>query len=376
MKENLYAKTITGMFTAFLVTVFSLNLMTADSIASENENRQLAQEPELTTESLLDGSFMSAYETYLNDQFILRDHWVALKSAMERLIGKQENNTVFFGSQNTLINQIVAPTEENLSKNAGYYQALEENLSVPLYVGLIPSSAEVWADRLPNNAPTADETALIDNFYSQLHSDTTTIPINQALKAHSDEDLYYRTDHHWTSLGAYYGYASIVESMGITPVPLSDYTATQVSDSFFGTTYSTSGVRWVQPDLIHRYVEEDDSIHVTSYFTGAPEDGALYVDKYLEVKDKYSYFLGELQPLCVVKTENTDAPKLLLIRDSYSDCMLPFLTAHFSEIHLVDLRFYNMPMSAYVETNEIDQVVLLYSVYNFISDQNLFKLGV
>lgn len=369
-----YSKVLTGLFCTFLTGTLLANVLTPAQATSPTENRTLAQQPELTAEVVLDGSYMTDLETFITDQFFGRDHWVALKSTMERILMKQENNSVYFGSNDTLINKLDTPDPDTMTKNAGYITSLSEKVSVPVYMSMIPTSATVWSHRLPKYAPTADEATIISDFYGDLGSKVTTIPMLDTLLAHKEEDIYYRTDHHWTSLGAYYGYVTLMESMGITPLPLSTYTETIVSDSFFGTTYSSSGVRWVSPDSISIYVPED-GVTVTSNFTGMPEDGSLYVPRYLDEKDKYSYFLGGVQPLCIIETQHTDAPSLLLIRDSYSDCMVPFLTAHFSEIHLLDLRFYNAGVSSYVQSSGLDNVVVNYSLSNFVNDQHLFKLG-
>lgn len=375
MNRKTYEKLVSGGFCLCLTGVMLVNYAKADTEFSPTENRDLAQSPEFTSETIMDGSYMSDFETYLNDQFIFRDQWVALKSTMELLLGKQENNSVYFADNGTLINEVETPDPELMIKNAGYLNTLVSKVDVPVSVGIIPSAAEVWKDRLPNYAVTADETAIITDFYSQMTSDINKLPLLDTMSAHKSEDLFYRTDHHWTSLGAYYGYETIVSSLGMTPSPLDKFQQTVASDSFFGTIYSSSGVRWVKPDTIHTYVQQDDTMTVTSNFTGTPVEGALYVDSFLEKKDKYSYFLGGVQPLCIIETEHTDAPSILVIRDSYSDSMAPFLTENFSEIHLLDLRFYHAGVSSYVAMNEIDQVLVLYSLNNFVSDNNLFKLG-
>ena len=119
----------------------------------------------------------------------------------------------------------------------------------------------------------------------------------------------------------------------------------------------------------------EEGVKVTSYFTGKAEEGQLYVEDFLEKKDKYSYFLGGNQPLCVIEGQNPDAPKVLVIRDSYADSLAPFLSERFSEVHLFDLRYNITPIAHYVEQNGIDAVVVLYSFQNFTTDQNLFVLG-
>lgn len=374
MNQETYSKVLTGIFGTFVTGMMIANLSSPAAAFSETENRTLAQEPELTRIALVDGSYMGEYETYLTDQFFGRDYWVALKSTMEKALMKQENNSVYFGANDTLINHFAMPDQDGIATRAAYMNSLVEKTDLPVYMGLIPTSASVWADRLPMNAPSADEVALIQNYYGQLSDNITTVPIQEHLSAHSHEDVFYRTDHHWTTLGSYYGYTAIAEAMGFDPVPLSNYTETVVSDSFFGTTYSSSGVRWVKPDSMSIYVPED-GVEVVSYATGMPSEGMMYYYEHLDIKDKYKFYLGDQQPLIVLKTEHTDAPKLLIVRDSNSDCLTPFLTSHFSEIHLLDLRYYNIGVSSYAASNSIDDILVLYSNSNYFSDINLFKLG-
>ena len=363
---------LSALFCLFLGGMLVVSTILPDQSFSPLENRYLAKPPKLSLETLTNGSFMEGAEEYASDQIVGRDFWVALKAWCERLSGKQENNGVYFGKEDTLLNRVNTPTQEELQKRLNFVDTLVGNVSVPVYLGLIPSSSAVWSDRLPAGAPTADELSLIDELY--FNTGASTLDMAGALLEHKDEDLYYRTDHHWTSLGAYYGANVLFEAMGLEPLNLSDYEKTTVTTEFYGTTFSTSGVRWVAPDSIDTYIPAD-AVKVTSWFTGSPEEGSLYVDSYLNQKDKYSYFLGGNQPLCVIETEHTDAPKVLVIRDSYSDSLAPFLTERFSEIHLFDPRYNLTSVKDYVAQNDIDSVVVLYSFQNFTTDQNLFVLS-
>ena len=363
---------LSALFCLFLGGMLVVSTLLPDRSFSPLENRYLAKPPKLSLEALKDGTFMEGAEEYASDQIVGRDFWVALKAWSERLSGKQENNGVYFGKEDTLLNRVDTPSREELQKRLDYVDALVGNVSVPVYLGLIPSSSAVWSDRLPAGAPTADELSIIDELYFQ--TGANTLDMAGALLEHRDEDIYYRTDHHWTSLGAFYGANVLLETMGLEPLELSDYQKTTVSTEFYGTTFSTSGVRWVRPDSIDTYVS-GDGVKVTSWFEGYPEEDSLYVDSYLDVKDKYSYFLGGNQSLCVIETEHTDAPKLLIIRDSYSDSLAPFLTERFSEIHLFDPRYNLTSVKDYVEQNDIDAVTVLYSFSNFATDPYLFVMS-
>lgn len=388
--DKKYSKFITCLFCGFLAFLFAANALTPDKAFSEMENRALAQRPKLTAADLAPskliedkgsfytGKFMSDYETYVTDQFVARDGWVAAKAWGERLSGKQENNGVYFCGDGSLITRFDEPDASRVEKNLGYVEKFAQAAGVPVTVALIPTQAHVWSDKLPQGAPNADQSAVLAKAQQLITSATVDTKLWETLPAHKDEAIFYRTDHHWTSLGAYYGYAALMETLGLgnETVPLSQYEKTTVSTDFYGTVFSSSGVRWVEPDEMDVYVPED-GIAVTSPTYGAnwelvsEEARQLYDESYLAKKDKYSMFLGGQQALGVVKTGNTDKPKLLLIRDSYSDSLVPFLTPHFSEIHLIDLRYFKLSVKDYIARSGIDRAAVVYSVPNFVTDANL-----
>ena len=373
MKQHNFNLFLTVLFCLFIGGIFLGSMILPDKTFSPVENRNLAQAPNVSWENITSGKFMEDTEDYVNDQIIGRDFWVALKAWSERLSGKQENNGVYFAKEDTLISRVDTPEQELLDENIGYVNALVDNVDVPVYFGIIPSAAEIWADRLPAGAPTADEQAIIDRLYNAVQ--THTVDLSSVLAAHHGEELYYRTDHHWTSLGAYYGYAALMDAMGLEAAPLDESRKVTVSEDFYGTLYSSSGVRWLPPDHIDRYIS-DEGVTVTAYPDGTPHPGSLYVDSFLSEKDKYSSFLGGNKPLCVIETGHTGAPKVLVIRDSYADSLAPFLTQSFSEIHLFDPRYNLTSVKDYVEQNEIDSVVVLYSISNFTATgSNLFVLS-
>ena len=372
MKKR-YAVFLTVLFCAFLGGIAILSLLLPKESFSELENRYLQKSPTLSLSAIQSGKFMDEAEDYVSDHIAGRDLWVALKAWSERLSGKQENEGVYFGKEDTLLNQSAEPEENQLRQSLGYLDRLTENAGVPVYFGVIPTSSAIWQDRLPKGAPTADEESVI----AEAEGSTQALPVDiySALANHAGEAVYYRTDHHWTSLGAFYGANAILQAMGKEPLDLSDYVPTTVSDSFYGTIFSTSGVRWVPPDSIETYIPAD-GVTVTSYPNGKAEPGKLYDESYLTKKNKYAYFLGGNQPLCVVKSEKPGAEgKILLVRDSYADSLTPFLTERFAEVHLIDLRYYRASLQAYIQENGIDQVLVLYGYTNFTTDRNLFLLG-
>lgn len=376
-----YSIFITALFCVFLFGFGAAMLLLPDRKFSEQENRNLAQMPALDFGELgllgrsgnfFNGEFMEDFEEYVVDQFPLRDEWIQLKALGERALGKQENNKVYFGIDGqTLFAHFSRPSEEELAQRVEYVNQFAAKADIPVYFALIPDKSYVWADRLPANAPNADDGSMLADAEALCSDDVTWIDLKEAIQG---DDAFYRTDHHWTTFGAYQGYQALARAMnGGCATPEGE--PVLASDAFLGTTFSSCGAGWVEPDKMYTWVA-GEGIEVTRYPSGTPEEGALYDESFLDKKDKYSTFLGGNQPLCVIKNPSaaTDQ-KLLVIRDSYSDCLAPFLALDYAEIHLVDLRYYKIAPAVYAGQNGIDQALVLYSAANFGSDQNLFFLG-
>lgn len=371
-KKALWAEAL--IFLAFIGAFFILNLVLPDRQFSEQENRYLQMRPEFSFKSLFSGDYTSKFETYTTDQFTFRDEWITLKAASELALGKQENNDVHLCENGTLIEGFKRPENSVLDSNMSALNTLVGNTYANVYFALIPDKSDLYASLLPKNAPNDSEKEVIDYCYGQ--SNATNVDMYSALSAHKDEYSFYRTDHHWTSLGAYYGLSALAESMGLPCPALDSYTDRHVvSEEFYGTTWSASGFSWVDPDTMEIFVNAPEGLKVTSYPQGSPVEGKLYDFSFLEKKDKYSMFMGGNCPMHVIETGNEDKPSLLILRDSYTDSLIPFLLDDFSEIHVLDLRYYRASLKAYIEQNNFDNVLVCYSVSNFCSDSNIFLLG-
>ena len=364
-----YSRFLAAFFCVFLGGLLAWHVLLPDKERSEAENRLLAQAPALSWESLKDGSFTEAAEDYFADQFPLRDQWTGLKARTEQVLGKREFKGVYLCG-GTLISKVEPPGDGLEEKNLGYVSRLAEGVDMPVYLGLIPSAAEVWRDKLPEGAESWDQAAFIARA-AELEG-VEPVDFLTALSAQAEEDIFYRTDHHWTTLGAYYGYAALMEALGREPRPQTEFVRMTASEEFQGTLYSQSGVHWLEPDAMDLWVRDD--FDVTSWRAGRPEPGALYDWSCLNAKDKYAFFLGGNQPLCVIKNPE-GMGILLLIRDSYSDSLAPFLALHFQEVHLLDPRYYRRSAAEYAGENGMDAIAVVYSVPNFITDRNLVLLS-
>ncbi len=369
-KKALWLQTL--IFLCFIGVFFILNIAIPDKDFSENENRKLQSLPKFTFEDLFEGKFTADFEDYVTDQFAFRDRWTALKARCELALGKDENKGIFLCDDQRLIEAFETPNMDDIDFSLESIDMLAQSSEANVYFALIPSASEVYSELLPKGAPNASQLDIINHAYASVGA--VNVDVYSKLMAHKDENIFYRTDHHWTTLGAYYGYTAIAEAMGFEPVDINSYTEEVVSTEFLGTTFSSSGFGWVKPESISRYVPQGDMV-ITNYPSGSPTEGTMYDDSFLAVKDKYSYFYGGNTPLLKIETGKEGLPSLLIVRDSYMDSLSPYLTEHFSTIHIVDLRYNNASLKGYIAQNDIDNILVCYSVPNFSTDGNIFLVA-
>lgn len=361
-----------ALFCLFIGGFGLAHILLPDETFSPVENRYLQTMPDFSWDALVSGNYTAQLETYLEDQFPLRDQWIGLKTRYESLLGKREfgdesRGTVYVCGDR-LISKVVksARAEQNIH----YLAQLAEKSDIPVYVGMIPTAAEIWREKLPEGAASMDQWAYLEQV-----KDTGAIyvDVGSFLAEHADEPIFYRTDHHWTSLGAYYGYAALMETLGVEPEALGEKTT--VSTDFNGTLYSTSGVHWLAPDEIDIY-RSGEGVTVTVNDGQTETTHGLYVEENLAGKDKYTYFMGGNNPLYIVENPNAATDEtLLVVRDSYADSLAPFLSQYYGTIYMIDLRYYRIPVAGYAESIGADAILVAYSVENFQKDDNIIFMG-
>lgn len=369
-----YCIFLSALFCAFLAVFLMAGAVSPDQSFSQLENRTLQQLPTPTVETVLNGKFMSDFETYTTDQFPGRDAWVDLKARTEKAMGKQENNSVYFCKEDTLITRFDTPDAQNVANNLSYVDQFAQKAGVPVYFSLIPGAAEIWSDRLPEGAPNASQKAVIDQAASTLKN-ALVYDTYSVMDAHSDEDIYYRTDHHWTSTGAYYAYKLLCDTLGLTPFNPSAHTVL-TADGFYGTHYSKARTPDAEPDTITYYDLPNELTIYSVSGPGQPADGettGLYDTAKLDVYDKYAMFLHGNNGLSRIKGDGTG--RILVIKDSYANCFAPYLTANYADIDVVDFRNYNYGLDKLIADNDYDQLLVLYSFDSFKSDPYLYRAG-
>ncbi len=345
-----------------------LNLLSADRTYSENENRMLAQAPEFSWSSLWDGSYFDGWVSYITDQFPGRDAWISLKLRFDKLTGKKESNGVYLCDDGYLMEIPTQPDAELAQRNVDAINAFAARHSdLNIMMTVVPNAFYVKSDLLPNNAPTRDQRSDLAELSSRL--DVTFIDVTDALLAHKDEQLYYRTDHHWTSLGAYYAFQAMAPQMGILN-PIQNYDVYPISDSFEGTLSSKSGSHTVK-DTIEIYVPQTPVEYTVNYSDGEQPTCSLYVRDCLNDKDQYTVFFGGNHPRIDIDTTADTQRVLLLVKDSYANCFVQFLTPYFDRILITDPRYFYDSADALIAREGVTDVLLLYNASTYFADTSL-----
>ncbi len=342
---------------------------------SENENRTLAKVPQVSFENIKSGAFTSGIETYIADHFPMRDGFLSLMTEAERCSGRKEINNVYIADDGSLVE--VYKTPSNTQKQIAQFTKLSENVeSARCMLMMVPTAVEVYSDRLPENAQYDHlQQKTIDHIYGSVPSSLETIDVSARLKELSDnpksERLYYRTDHHWTTCGAFAGYEAFCDAAGIKEVPLSDYEKEVVSKSFKGTVYSKLNDPYFGEDEIISYKHPDWKLTVTYEDTGEISD-TPYNSEYLSQKDQYSYFLNNIHPFVTITNDAVDGGAIALVKDSYANSMIPFLLQNYHTVYVFDTRYYKGGPSKFInEHKDISDVLILYNMNTIDNDTGI-----
>ncbi|MEA5050227.1 MAG: DHHW family protein [Oscillospiraceae bacterium] len=353
----------------FIVIFGIVNLITPDREFSENENKYLATMPSLSWKSLVNGTFATKYETYIADQFLLRDEWITAKSVGEYLLLKTENNGIVYGKDGYMFGKFYSFDEKKLNSNLAAIDAFSFAARSDVYFIAVPSSYYPLVDKLPAGLPYVDENFFIGRVNDYLSHSTTPVNVKDTLAVNSDKYIYYRTDHHWTTYGAWLAYSQFASSAGLQAFSYSSEQPTRVK-GFLGTSYSKSKYFRAQPDVIEYF---DFSGKIT--IDGTAHDSIYNLDQFAK-RDKYAAFLWGNNGYAEIETDY-DVNKLgsiLVIKDSYADSFVPFLTEHYNKIVLVDPRYYNDSYKALAE-EPFDDVLILFSFENLCNETSITKLG-
>ena len=370
-----------NIVTLFCILIFGFTIATLikpDTEYSQTENRTLAKMPKVTAKSVFSGEFESDYETYLTDQFVLRDQWIGLKTDVERAMLRKESKDIYFADDDYLIEKHTGSfTSDTAQLNVRVLGQFAEKYlgqfgKEHMTVMVVPNAVDILRDKLPAYASPYDEEEYLAKIQNALPEgvwfDTSSI-----LNDHKDEDIYYRTDHHWKTLAAFYVYQQWAEEQGLKVPEESDFEIETATEDFEGTIQSKLGID-TRADSIELYHYTDDPFYTVQTGDSEEVNYSVYDYSALDTKSKYDVFFGENQALVKIKTKAGTGRRVLVIKDSYAHCFVPFMVKEFDEIHMLDIRYYNQKLSDLIAEGEYTDLLFLYNASGFAEDTSISRL--
>ena len=377
MKKNIFKKYPTFFVFSILVILFTvIDIINSPNEFSELENRKLSQMPILSLKSYIDTSFSSDYEKYINDQFFLRNNWIDLKSRIEYLLGKRENNDIIFGKENYLFKKFTTFNDEMLKNNLNSIITFTNNYNKEVDFFIIPNSYAIYDELTPRYLPLVDQLSLINsiNSYLSLKSNDhiNTINVAEELLKNKDDYIYYKTDHHWTSYGAYLAYLTYMDYLGLEIVDINNLEKITINN-FLGTYYNRSKYFKADSDFITYY--NILGLHIE--IDGKEQLSLMNLDKF-KGSDKYSAFLWGNNGLTKVINENISEERkgssILIFKDSYANSFIQFLSYNYEIIDIIDLRYFKESIRNFMKDKDYNEILIMYSFNNLSSDINIRRL--
>lgn len=342
---------------------------------SQNEKRVLAQKPVISAEGIADGSLFQDVEQYLSDHFPGRDGWVGANAYLEQAEGRGAAGSIISGADGWLFPAPLSDDRQILQDNMQAITAFAQAQSVPVYLMAIPTAGAVVEDKLPAlhlDYPDAD---MLEQARRIAGDSLQWLDVMEDFSTAEERDkLYYRTDHHWTTEGAYRAYCLLMQEMREPAVSRDAFSVERVSD-FYGTSYSKSGLWLTPPDEIELWTDPDlqavTSVHDGNRQEPVVQQGMLFRE-YLDQADKYPVFLSGNHARIHIETNADSDKRLLVVKDSYAHALAPFLAEEYHTIDLIDLRYFKrQTVSDWMQEHPVDEVLFVYGLSSLAEDKNL-----
>lgn len=404
MKFNKIIDITTSVLFAVIIFAFAIAfVITPDADFSEEENRSLTTFPKFSWDALMDGSFSSKINEYFADQFPARNSLVGIKGVTETMFGKGENNGVLLGKDGQLAVRLftiyksrlerVADMDyfvpETVAQSVDALNAWAKNAAVPVATILPPRTVDVAASAF--SYPTEISDALQAQLAGAIAPEANYIDLLPLMREKYDagESVYLRTDHHWTTYGAYIAYTEVMKSWGLEDqiLPMDAFSVETV-ENFYGTTWSKAGYKFIAPETLEVWTAGNEDRFTTSCLSEKQvkgDDGKPttvkeayktfpgWLDRsFLGQKDKYGAFLAGTHNEQTVFMDggNTGRERLLIVKDSFAHTMVPFLAQHF-DLVIINLAAKVANITDYVEEYDCDRVLVVYNWANLIENNNM-----
>lgn len=354
------------LFCAFIGSMGLMYLLLPKLEFSALEKRELEKAPELTMDTLVSGQFGANLEDYMADHMPGRNFFVGLGAYYDMLIGQQPTKDVYLAENNRLVELPVVWNQEQVDKNIKYINQFAQTVGQNVDFILVPSAGFILQNTIQGVHNAYSDDRIIDRIYDLAGYGVRCVDLTGLYQnANNADEIYYRTDHHWTSYGAFMAYRAYMQCLNREYAEQDQFTV-ETHSGFRGSTYSRSGL-WLTPaEEIELWYGSDLRVETNAGTQNSP----FYLDR-LQDADMYTVYLDGNQPIVRILNENNAGKgKLLVIRDSYANCIGSFLAESYEEVVMVDLRYYRQTLSQMVEAEGFDNILVMYSIGNFMTDAN------
>ncbi len=365
-------------FVVLLFVVMFLNIITPTSKTSVAENRELQQRPSMSLSRLLDGKFASEYTKFLSDQFINRDGLIKIKAKFDLMTGKKEINGVYIAKNDYLMEGFKRSDDNStLSKLSEINKFTNNNTGLKVSMMLVPNKVEIYSNLLPKSNPNDSQKEYVNFVKKNLDSKIKVVELFDVFEKNKNNiDLYFKTDHHWTTDGAYLAYVEYCKALNLEPINENMLERNLASDSFKGSLYYKNGAEIGFPDELYLYLNKnEDKPVLVKYYDDLKKVPSLYDVSKLQGRDPYEVFTGGNHTQIKIRTNIDTKRKLLVVKDSYANAMLPFLVNNFSEINIVDLRYFTGSLQDVIQNNELTDVLFLNNINTFNTDSSILSVN-
>lgn len=315
--------------------------------------------------------YMSDIEDFVQENFPFAERLKNSSVQLQLLLGKKEHDDLFIGND-ILIEDIEQPDENIMERNLQELQAfVEMETYTPISVLYLPTKYAIKQQELPDNAEyfAFNQKNFIDKSYAALSGKATTVDAYSTLFANNDKYLYYRTDPNLTGLGAYYVYSALIQRMGMSPLEQDEFDQQHISHNYYGSTFAASSYKDISPDIITLYhPTNQSSVAVTHHNDYSYTYNELYPKHLMELSGDLSVILGGDSGDITIRSGLKRQRKLLVFGDESILPILPLLSAHYYEIRFIDFEHWNDTVLNELDVEEMDQILLAYSVDSLIHD--------
>lgn len=366
---------ITAVLTLAFIAVLAVMTFFGDKKDfSPEENRCLAAVPEPDKDGLYDGSTSVQLGSYVTDHFACRNSWLAAGSLIQTQLSESIVNGVYVTDERLIDTR---NSGESIVPAADVFNSFAEDNDGMVYIVAVPTSAGVYGDVLPHHIVRRSESQQISEFYDALNSDIRRIDAYNILKMLKDNYIYYRSDTKWTVYGAYCVYKTVIQKLGMLPTAYDKFTIEHVTNSFRGDLYNRTLSEKPKADIMDIYDNRDGTEVVSCtviHSDGSTGEGVVYDRSRLGTGDMYSMYLGESVPVMNIRTTNNSNNKLLVVKDSFGDCFVPFLLQHYSEITVVSPEDLEGKLSDYVNVGDYPQTLFLFGTDSLENREMLSRI--